>query len=86
MFAMSNYPLEWQTILDISVNIVPLIMLALFFALFAVYDPYYGNPFMLGVALFLLVIPFVSLAFLTYIAGRTIEDEEAARTTEPEER
>lgn len=83
---MSKYPLEWQTVLDITVNIVPLVILAFFFGLFAVYDPYRANPFMFGMGLFLLVVPFVLLAFLTYIAGRTIEDEEAGRTTEPEER
>lgn len=73
---MSKYSLERQTILDVSVNIVPLIMLIFFFGLFAVYDPYRGNAFMLGMSLFLLVIPFVLLAFLTYVAGRTIEHEE----------
>lgn len=82
---MSKYPLEWQTFLDISVNIVPLIMLVFFFALFAVYDPYRGNPFMFAMSLFLILVPFVFLALLTYVAGRTIEAEETGRTTEPQE-
>lgn len=73
---MGKYPLERQTILDITVNIVPLIMLLFFFVLFAVYDPYHGNAFMFSMALFLLAIPFVLLALLTYVAGRTMEHEE----------
>ncbi|RRJ28963.1 DUF6684 family protein [Halocatena pleomorpha] len=80
---MSKYALEWQTILDITVNIIPLVILVFFFVLFAVYDPYLGNPFMLGISLFLLVVPFVLLAFVTYAAGRTLERDEKSAPSQP---
>ncbi|UPM42317.1 DUF6684 family protein [Halocatena salina] len=73
---MSKYLLDRQTVLDVTVNIIPLLMLVFFFILFALYDPYLKNTFMLGMSLFLLIIPFVFLLLLTYAAGRTIEREE----------
>lgn len=73
---MSKYALDRQTVLDISVNIVPLVILLFFFVLFILYDPYNWNPFALGLSLFLLVVPFALLALVTYLAGRTIQENE----------
>lgn len=73
---MSKYGLDRQTVLDISVNIIPLFILIFFFALFIVYDPFLWKPFPVGVSLILIIIPFVLLALLTYVAGRTIQESE----------
>ncbi|WP_276281361.1 DUF6684 family protein [Halorussus caseinilyticus] len=68
---------ERETWLDISVNIIPLFIIGFFVALFAVASPWAieGLTSILGFAL--LVVPFVLLAYLTYIAARLIEDAEA---------
>ena len=68
---------ERETWLDISVNIIPLFIIGFFVALFVVASPWAieGLTSILGFAL--LVVPFVLLAYLTYIAARLIEDAEA---------
>ncbi|SDM14589.1 hypothetical protein SAMN04487949_1029 [Halogranum gelatinilyticum] len=65
-----------DTLLDLTVNIVPLGIIAGFIALFAVYDPFgydtLGTPIMYGLMLF----PFVGLAILTYLSGKAIAGDE----------
>lgn len=65
-----------ETILDLTVNIVPLGIIAGFIVLFAVYDPFgydtLGTPIMYGLLLF----PFIGLAVLTYISGKAIAGDE----------
>lgn len=62
-----------ETWLDISVNIVPLVIILFFAVLLLVSSPYPQNWFIEGVALGLHVIPFVLLALLTYLSARVIE-------------
>lgn len=62
-----------ETWLDISVNIVPMVIILFFIVFILFYSPWPGNWFMQGVALGLHVIPFVFLALLTYVSARIIE-------------
>lgn len=73
---MGRYALNRETLLDVTVNIIPLFIILFYLVLFIVYDPYRWEPLIIGVSLILLIIPFVLLALVTYIAGRTIEQEE----------
>ena len=58
-----------ETLLDISVNIIPLIII-LFFTLFLLlFSPWSGNLFIEIIALGLHLVPFVFLAILTYVAA-----------------
>ena len=65
-----------ETLLDLTVNIVPLGIIMGFIVLFAVYDPFgydvLGTPIMFGLLLF----PFVALAILTYLSGKAIAGDE----------
>lgn len=66
-----------DTILDITVNLVPLAILALFFLAFLVVNPW-GMDFSLEAVLQLILVGwmFVALAILTYMAAVRIEGED----------
>ncbi|WP_128477845.1 DUF6684 family protein [Halorussus pelagicus] len=68
---------ERETWLDISVNIIPLFIIGFFVVLFTVNSPWKieGLTSVLGFAL--LVVPFLLLAYLTYIAAALIESAES---------
>jgi hypothetical protein len=74
--------IDTETLLDLTVNIIPLGIIAFFFVVFIVFDPWGWEPLFTVLALGLLVIHFSALAVLTWLAGRTIAKEE--KTGEPQ--
>ena len=65
---------EKDVLIDIAVNIVPLVIILAFAAVFVVFDPWSTSNLLSRVLEYaLLVLPFVGLAFLTYVAARRIE-------------
>lgn len=65
-----------ETILDLTVNIIPLGIIAFFVVLFAVFDPF-GFDFLASSIMYgLLIVPFIALAILTYISGKAIAGDE----------
>ncbi|WP_276299421.1 DUF6684 family protein [Halorussus lipolyticus] len=70
---MANSVFDRETMLDITVNIVPLVILGFFIVYTLIWSPYPTNWFIEGIALGLHIIPFVLLALLTYISARAIE-------------
>ncbi|UPW01927.1 cox cluster protein [Halorussus gelatinilyticus] len=58
-----------ETLLDISVNIIPLVILLFFTVFLLLFSPWPENLFLQAIALGLHLIPFVLLAILTYIAA-----------------
>jgi membrane protein implicated in regulation of membrane protease activity len=73
---MSHYLLDRETLLDVTVNIIPLVIIALFFFLFIIFNQYIWEPLITFVSLGLLVVPFALLALVTYLAGWAIEQDE----------
>jgi Ca2+/Na+ antiporter len=73
---MSENLLDRETVLDLSVNIIPLVIIFIFFVLYVLVDPYAWEPFIVAVSLVLLIVPFAILALVTYSAGRAIEQDE----------
>jgi len=62
-----------ETLLDTLVNVVPLGILAFFFLVFLLVNPWTGGPRLQGVLQILLVlVPFVLLALLTYETAKRI--------------
>lgn len=61
-----------ETILDITVNLIPLGMLVFFTAMFAVYFPWETGPLVRAISVAQLVIPFVFLALITYLAAKRL--------------
>jgi Na+/H+-dicarboxylate symporter len=73
---MNEYLLDRETLLDVTVNIIPLVIIAFFFFLFAVFGQFIWEPLISFVSLGLLVVPFALLALVTYLAGWAIEQDE----------
>jgi len=75
---------ERETVLDLIVNVIPLVMILFFAVLFVVVPVFEWDPFYLVVGHALLVIPFVLLALLTYLAGKVVAGAEANHENESE--
>lgn len=74
-------PFEEETLLDLTVNMIPLGMLVFFLALILTINPWGTDAFQLTIATVLHLVPIVALALLTYIAGLIVQrDEKAAET------
>ncbi|WP_266076186.1 DUF6684 family protein [Haladaptatus caseinilyticus] len=70
---MAERVFDRETLLDITVNVVPLGILAFFFAVFLAFSPWSDGSSLVGlISLALVVIPFVGLAVLTYLTAREI--------------
>ena len=74
---MAERTFDRETILDLTVNIIPLGIILFFVAVFLLVRPWGPNLYMEVVSMGLLVIPFVALAALTYYSGRIISRDEA---------
>ncbi|WP_435097720.1 DUF6684 family protein [Halarchaeum sp. P4] len=65
---------EKDVLLDIAVNIIPLVIMLAFAVLFWVVDPWTSSDLLSRVLQYaLIVLPFVGLAILTYVAANRIE-------------
>ena len=73
---MSERTFDRETLLDLTVNVIPLGIILFFVALFLVIRPWEQNLFVTAVSMGLLVVPFVGLAVLTYFSGRAIAGAE----------
>lgn len=62
-----------ETLLDLSVNVIPLGIMAFFLILFVGFGAWGGSMLIEVVSWGLVVVPFVGLAVLTYLAARKIE-------------
>ncbi|WP_458187289.1 DUF6684 family protein [Haladaptatus sp. NG-WS-4] len=58
-----------ETLLDLTVNVVPLVILAFFFFLFLFFSPWAPNTFIETISLGLILVPFVLLGLLTWVAA-----------------
>lgn len=73
---MATPVFDKETWLDITVNIIPLGIIGFFVALFVAVSPWgiEGLPSVISFAL--LIVPFLLLAYLTYIAAKQVESAE----------
>jgi hypothetical protein len=65
-----------ETLLDLTVNIIPLGIILFFVVLFLAFRPFGVDPVATVISMGLLVIPFAALAVLTYFAGKVITEAE----------
>jgi hypothetical protein len=81
---MARTVFDRETLLDLTVNIIPLGILLFFVVLYTVYTPFGWDPVITTLMYGLHVVPFVGLAVLTYFAGRAISraEGEAERAAE----
>ena len=65
-----------ETLLDLTVNFIPLGIILFFIVLFLVFRPFGTDLVATVISMGLLVIPFAALAILTYFAGKVITEAE----------
>jgi hypothetical protein len=75
---MALFGFEKETLLDLTVNVIPLGIILFFIGAFAVVNPFGLDPVFSGLQFSLMVSMFLLLAVLTYYAGRAIEGAEEA--------
>lgn len=73
---MASSVFDRETLLDLTVNIIPLGIILFFIVLFATLPSFGYDPFTTTIQMSLLVIPFIGLAVLTYVSGKTIAKAE----------
>lgn len=65
-----------ETLLDLTVNVIPLVIILFFVVVFAVISPFGFSAVDTTIQFALLLGPFVALAILTYYAGKAISGDE----------
>jgi hypothetical protein len=65
-----------ETLLDLTVNVIPLVIILFFVVVFAVISPFGFSAVDTTIQFALLLGPFVALAILTYYAGKAISRDE----------
>ncbi|MFC6826219.1 DUF6684 family protein [Halopelagius fulvigenes] len=80
---MANKIFDRDTVLDLTVNVIPLFIIVFFIVGFAVY-PAFGTDLLPSAIQFgLLVVPFVMLTVLTYLSGKAVSSAEKTATVFP---
>lgn len=74
---MSLLGFERETVLDLTVNVIPLGIILFFVVAFGVVPAFGVDPVMTTLQYSLLIVPFLGLAVLTYFAGKAVENAEA---------
>lgn len=69
---MSDKLFDRETMLDLSVNVIPLAIMGFFVVIFVVVAPFGFDPMTSALQFGLLVVPFVLLAILTYFSGLAV--------------
>ncbi|ADQ67879.1 cox cluster protein [Halogeometricum borinquense] len=77
---MANEIFDRETLLDLTVNVIPLVIIAFFIGAFAVFPAFGVDPLASALQYGLLVVPFVFLAILTYLSGKAIAGDEKRST------
>jgi len=84
---MAEKAFDRETLLDLTVNVIPLGILLFFIAAFAVFTPWGFDPLISGLQFAIVGVTAVLLTILTYYAGKavsTAENEMEAREAEAE--
>jgi hypothetical protein len=74
---METRAFDRETLLDLTVNAIPLFMIGFFLLLFVLVRPFPRDFFSFVIMVGLHVVPFVSLIILTYFSARAISRSEA---------
>lgn len=73
---MSDRIFDRETLLDLTVNIIPLVIILFFAILILISNPVGNDVVALVMTEILHFVPFASLALVTYVAGRIISEAE----------
>jgi hypothetical protein len=73
---MSNRTFDRETLLDLSVNVIPLAILAFFVIVYGVMGNYPNDPLVLFVQMSIIIVTGIALTLLTYFSGKAIAGSE----------
>jgi hypothetical protein len=73
---MATKIFDRETMLDLTVNFIPLFIILFFVVAFAVFNPFGFDSMATGIQYALLLAPFAFLAILTYLSARAIAGDE----------
>lgn len=73
---MGLTPFDRETLLDLTVNVIPLGIIGFFILTFLVVNPFGWDPVISTIQFAIVTTMFVFLAILTYFAGKAISDAE----------
>jgi len=79
---MALFGFEKDTLLDLTVNFIPLGIIGFFIVAFAIFPAFGTDPVFTGMQFTLMIAMFLLLAVLTYWAGRAIQNAEAGEHEE----
>jgi uncharacterized membrane protein len=74
-----------ETMLDLTVNVIPLGILFFFIVAFAVANPFGWDNLISGLQFAIVIVTFVLLVILTYYAGKAVQEAEEELEVEPGE-
>ncbi|MFB6164538.1 MAG: DUF6684 family protein [Haloarculaceae archaeon] len=81
---MSPSVFDRDTMLDLTVNVIPLVIMAFFVAAFVFVNPFSdGNNLIRAIQFGIVVVTFGLLSILTYYAAKAIEGGESGDHAEP---
>jgi hypothetical protein len=72
----SAVPFDRETLLDLTVNAIPLGIMLFFIALFVLVNPFGSDPVGTVIQLTIVVVTFMALFILTYVSGKAISEAE----------
>ena len=82
---MNSGTFDRETLLDLVVNAIPLVMMAFFIVVFAVFNPFGSDPAGTAIQFSIVIVTFGALFLLTYYSGKAISNAEKKLEAEPEE-
>lgn len=72
----SVVPFDRETLLDLTVNAIPLGIMLFFIALFVLINPFGSDPVGTAIQLTIVIVTFLALFILTYVSGKAIAEAE----------
>jgi uncharacterized membrane protein len=82
---MAEKVFDRETLLDLTVNVIPFVIMAFFFIAFIVYTPFGFDSVISSIQLAIIGISAVGLMVLTYYSGRAVSKAENAEEAAAEE-
>lgn len=79
---MTSRTFDRETLLDLTVNVIPLGIMLFFVGVFLVYNPFGVDPVATALQLSIVGITFLALLILTYYSGKAISEAEAEMEAE----
>ena len=73
----SAVPFDRETLLDLTVNAIPLGIMLFFIALFVLINPFGSDPVGTAIQLTIVGVTFLALFILTWVSGKAIAEAEA---------